>query len=106
MANPASALNWPELPAEAYIVLAVVIAALVAILGFAGWKRDRVEDPARISAFLGKVKDLDWASGQASGSLRTLFDSVTELVRAEIFYYYRSRTARRGVAVATRFGAF
>jgi hypothetical protein len=69
-------------------------------------RKHPVEDPARIAAFTQAVASLDWASTSFKASFQVLFSCLSELVQAEIRYYYDRRCSSRRLSKVCRFLAW
>lgn len=65
-------------------------------------KRGPVESPARIVAFTNAIAALDWTPAAYQRSLEVLFRQLSELVQAEIEYYYARRCSSRRVSKTCR----
>jgi hypothetical protein len=62
----------------------------------------QVENPDRLSRFLGETVDLDWAPEQALASFTSLFKALNALAEAEVRYYYKRRVHWRWLSLAPR----
>lgn len=94
----------PWLPWAAGIAL-LSFSALLGYVAF-GKRRNRIEDPSRLTAFFAVVSALDWAGDAAARSLDELSAATTALFQAEVTYYYRARQARRRASSLFRWAAF
>jgi hypothetical protein len=65
-----------------------------------------IEDPARLAAFTEAIASLDWVSTSFKTSFQILFRSLSDLVQAEIRYYYGRRCSSRRLSKICRFVAW
>lgn len=69
-------------------------------------KKTRVEDPARIKNFTGALGNLSWTAADYRGSLNKVFEEITDLIQAEIDYYYERRQESRRFSELCRASAW
>lgn len=69
-------------------------------------KRQRPENPSRMSDFRAKLDRLAWDEKRSIKSIDTLFNAVNDLAEAEVRYYYRRRGTRALVSGITRITAW
>lgn len=93
-------------PTPALLVIAVLLIGSAGILWAAGRRSAPVEDPGRVTRFLGTLGALDWSPEASPAAADALYRAITGLFEAEIRYYYRARTVRRRAAFAARAGAY
>lgn len=103
---PAAEATALGIPGSALAVLLSILAALAGILWIASRRKAPVEDPVRVDKFLKLTKDLSWQSSSREQSIDALQAAVTDLFKAEVEYYYRSRVRRRTVSQVARSFAF
>lgn len=63
----------------------------------------KVEDPIRISEFAALLRTLKWGQNDCRAALVAVFDGVTDLVQAELRYYFQRRKASRSLSASLRF---
>lgn len=100
------AVDWVAGSLNMGIGLAILASALVILLLTLN-RRSRVEDPVRLMRFIDVTRSLDWSERDAKpAQLDKLAAAIVDLLKAEVDYYYRTRSTRRLTAGTFRWGAF
>ena len=68
--------------------------------------RKSIEDPSRLVAFTDALASLDWKSDSYHLSAEILFRRLSDLMQAEVQYYYERRRQSRMISKACRFIAW